>query len=54
MGFNLSSLLYDLADVLPESIDFVATPRRVGIIIVFLRSTPHQSGPNVRYANGVD
>ena len=47
------SLLYDLADVLPERVDFVAALRRVGVIIVFFRGTPHKSGSNVRYANGV-
>ncbi len=46
-------LLYDLADVLPERVDFVAALRRVGVIIVFLRSTPHKTGSNVRDANGV-
>ena len=45
---------YDLADVLPESIDFVATPRRVGVIIVFLRGPLHKTVPNVRYANFLD
>ena len=47
MGFV--SLLNDFADVLPERVDFVAALRRVGIIIVFLRGTPHKSGSNVRY-----
>jgi hypothetical protein len=52
-SFPWASLLYDLAGVLPERVDFVATLRRVGVIIVFLRSIPHESGSNVRYANGV-
>ena len=38
-----ASLLYNLADVLPERVDFVAALRRVGIIIVFLRSPPRTS-----------
>ncbi len=47
------SLLHDLADVLPEGIDFVAALRCVGVIIVFLRSASHKTGSNVRNANGV-
>ncbi len=51
MGF---SLLYDLADVLPERVDLVAALCRVGgVIIVFFLGTPHKSGSNVWYANGV-
>ena len=50
-SFPWVSLLYNRADIEPERVDFVAALRRLGVIIVFLRSIPHKSGSNVRYAN---